>query len=250
MQPEEKNLIDGLFQRLETAEHSGSPRDEQAMQLIQQHLTKHPEAPYYMAQTLLIQDAAIRKLHSQIQQLQDQVSQLQTAASQPKSGGFLSGLFGGGHTATPQPQAGYSAAQPPVGYPPQQPTYAPAYNGRSGGGFLSGALQTAAGVAGGMVLGNMLTGLFHSSRPEEIVNIINEPASGLNGFMPGIQGNDTAFQPDGNQEFTDTADQFYGDPGLGDDNSFTGNDNSFLDNNTDFGSGFGDGFNSDDDNWI
>ncbi|MCX2856048.1 DUF2076 family protein [Pseudomonas sp. DCB_CB] len=29
-----------------------------------------------------------------------------------------------------------------------------------GGGFLSGALQTTAGVAGGMVLGNMLMGMF------------------------------------------------------------------------------------------
>ncbi|MBI0440341.1 DUF2076 domain-containing protein, partial [Dickeya dianthicola] len=42
------------------------------------------------------------------------------------------------------------------------------------GGFLSGALQTAAGVAGGVVLADMLTGMFHRSQPEEIVNIINE----------------------------------------------------------------------------
>lgn len=32
-----------------------------------------------------------------------------------------------------------------------------------GGGFLAGALQTAVGVAGGMLLGNMLGGLFRGN---------------------------------------------------------------------------------------
>ncbi len=44
-----------------------------------------------------------------------------------------------------------------------------------GGGFMAGALQTAAGVAGGVVLGNMLTNMFSGSHPQEIVNIIEEP---------------------------------------------------------------------------
>jgi hypothetical protein len=34
--------------------------------------------------------------------------------------------------------------------------------GRGGGGFLAGAAQTAMGVAGGMMLGSMLTGAFGS----------------------------------------------------------------------------------------
>lgn len=40
--------------------------------------------------------------------------------------------------------------------------------------FLSGALQTAAGVAGGVVIADMLTGMFHNSQPEEIVNVVEE----------------------------------------------------------------------------
>ncbi len=40
--------------------------------------------------------------------------------------------------------------------------------------FMAGALQTAAGVAGGVVLGNMLTNMFSGSHPQEIVNIIDE----------------------------------------------------------------------------
>ncbi len=39
---------------------------------------------------------------------------------------------------------------------------------------MAGALQTAAGVAGGVVLGNMLTNMFSGSHPQEIVNIIEE----------------------------------------------------------------------------
>ncbi len=46
---------------------------------------------------------------------------------------------------------------------------------------MAGALQTAAGVAGGVVLAEMLTSMFHQSRPEEIVNIIEEPATATGG---------------------------------------------------------------------
>ncbi len=40
---------------------------------------------------------------------------------------------------------------------------------------MGGALQTAAGVAGGVMLADMIGGLFHNNRPEEIIDII-EPA--------------------------------------------------------------------------
>jgi hypothetical protein len=40
---------------------------------------------------------------------------------------------------------------------------------------MAGALQTAAGVAGGVVLADMLTSMFHHSQPQEIVNIIEQP---------------------------------------------------------------------------
>jgi hypothetical protein len=46
---------------------------------------------------------------------------------------------------------------------------------------MAGALQTAAGVAGGVVLAEMLTSMFHQSRPEEIVNIIEEPTTPAGG---------------------------------------------------------------------
>ncbi|EKS7765613.1 DUF2076 domain-containing protein [Edwardsiella piscicida] len=190
MQTEEQRIIEGLFSRLQQAEAGSGPRDADAQRLIQACLAKQPAAPYYMAQAMLIQEAALKRLNQQVEQLQQQVSQLQ---SQPRSsGGFLAGLFGGGSqsggdaaaSAAPAPartplgsqpipgaanyaQPGYG--QPAPGYG-QQPPAAPS----RAGSFLGGALQTAAGVAGGMVMANMLTGLFHQSRPEEIVNIIED----------------------------------------------------------------------------
>jgi hypothetical protein len=131
-----------------------------------------------MAQTILIQEAAIKQLNDRIQALESQVSQLQ--AAKPSSGGFLSGLFGGGGSSRgsdPIPGAEQygrpqASAQPQYA-PPQQQNYAPQAAAR-GGGFMAGALQTAAGVAGGVVLGNMLTNMFSGSHPQEIVNIIEE----------------------------------------------------------------------------
>jgi hypothetical protein len=131
-----------------------------------------------MAQTILIQEAAIKQLNDRIQALESQVSQLQ--AAKPSSGGFLSGLFGGGGSSRgsdPIPGAEQygrpqASAQPQYA-PQQQQNYAPQAAAR-GGGFMAGALQTAAGVAGGVVLGNMLTNMFSGSHPQEIVNIIEE----------------------------------------------------------------------------
>lgn len=128
MQSEEQRLIDGLFSRLKEAETHSASRDASAEERIAQHVTQQPAAPYYMAQTILIQEAAIKQLNDRIQALEAQVSQLQ--AAKPSSGGFLSGLFGGGQSrgADPipwaeqygRPQA--NNAQPQ--YAPQQ-NYAP-----------------------------------------------------------------------------------------------------------------------------
>ncbi len=99
MQSEEQRLIDGLFSRLKEAETHSASRDASAEERIAQHVTQQPAAPYYMAQTILIQEAAIKQLNDRIQALEAQVSQLQ--AAKPSSGGFLSGLFGGGQSRGP-----------------------------------------------------------------------------------------------------------------------------------------------------
>ena len=235
MQSEEQRLIDGLFSRLKEAETHSASRDASAEERIAQHVTKQPAAPYYMAQTILIQEAAIKQLNDRIQALEAQVSQLQ--AAKPSSGGFLSGLFGGGQSRGADPIPGAEQygrpqtnnAQPQ--YAPQQ-NYAPQAAGRSGGGFMAGALQTAAGVAGGVVLGNMLTNMFSGSHPQEIVNIIEEKP-----------------QPDA----ASAQDSIAQDTTAGDDPFRQGDDQFLADNtwNDDFDAGFGDDdFGSDDDSWV
>ncbi|WP_448665451.1 DUF2076 domain-containing protein [Serratia plymuthica] len=187
MQSEEQRLIDGLFGRLKEAETKTGQRDLQAEQLINQHIREQPSAPYYMAQAMIIQEAALKQLDQRVKDLENQIAQLQqNTASQQSSGGFLAGLFGGGSRNAPSPRDQYQAQQqnnaawnnqPQAGYAPQQqPQQAPqqAAAPSRAGGFLGGALQTAAGVAGGVVLADMLTGMFRHSQPQEIVNIIDE----------------------------------------------------------------------------
>jgi len=79
MQSEEQRLIDGLFSRLQQAESSTAPRDAEAERVIQDHIRQQPSAPYYMAQAMIIQEAALTKLNGQVQALQQQIGQLQQA---------------------------------------------------------------------------------------------------------------------------------------------------------------------------
>lgn len=204
MQSEEQRLIDGLFQRLKQAEHSAGPRDAEAERQIQGFIQQQPAAPYYMAQSILIQEAALNRLNQQVQQLQNEVAQLK-ATQQPVSGGFLSGLFGGGRSQ-PSPQS--QLQTPPSGYN----GYAQSSNASRGGSFMSGALQTAAGVAGGVVLGNMLTNMFHHAGPEEIVNIIDDPSASVAGGSEPLlsqnfdAGNLEIFNPVSDRHFLDQND--------------------------------------------
>jgi hypothetical protein len=209
MQSEEQRLIEGLFSRLQQAESVTAPRDAEAERVIQACVSKQPSAPYYMAQAMIIQEAALTKLNQQVQTQQQQIEQLQEQAknARPSSTGFLAGLFGGGASAqnqqhaapqnnsgsqpipgtngwdnrNAQPQQQYQQQAAPQQAAPQQP------------GFLGSALRTAAGVAGGVVLAEMLTGMFHQTQPQEIVNIIEEPP------VQNLDPNDTSFL--GNNDF-------------------------------------------------
>lgn len=190
MNSEEQTLIDGLFSKLKSAEAASAPRDSQAEARIKEHLSQQPAAPYYMTQAILVQEVAVNKLNQQIRDLQAQLQQAR-AQAQPapaQSGGFLSSIFGGGSSqpqapapqpssggwrdgpANPPPQANYAAPAP------QQQAAAPA--APFGSGFLGGALKTAAGVAGGVMLAEGISSLFHhNSQPQEIVEIIEQQPS-------------------------------------------------------------------------
>ncbi len=185
MTPQERDVIAGIFDRLKQA--ANQPRDPEAESFIAERLREQPYAPYAMAQAVYVQEQALTNLHQQVESLQAQLREAQSRAAeaaQPQAGGFLSGIFGGGSvprtgSVPPVPPRGDAAApsaawstQPQAQAAPQQampmqpqaPQPGPWSNQPQqpsrGGGFMASALTTAAGVAGGLMLGNALTSAF------------------------------------------------------------------------------------------
>ncbi|MCB1883606.1 MAG: DUF2076 domain-containing protein [Geminicoccaceae bacterium] len=147
MDRNEREIIDGLFAKIGQAEAGSGPRDPEAERHIAGLVAARPAAPYYMAQAILVQEEALKAAQAKIEEL----------GSRPAGGGFLGGLFGGGQPAAPRPAMpqARTGASPWGGRP-----NAGAMMARGGSGFLGGAMQTALGVAGGVVLGNMLADAF------------------------------------------------------------------------------------------
>jgi uncharacterized protein len=183
MTPQEKDLLTTLLDRLRNT--PAQPKDPEADALIRQAMTTQPDLPYYLVQTVLIQDLSLHQAQQRIADLEKQLSDAQQAA-QPTTTSFLGGLFG--H----RPPAPQSPAAPPAGpwtrapqvaaAPPAQPYGQPGYaqpgyaqpgygqppSGAGGmlggmgggGGFLRSAAATAAGVAGGALLFQGIESLF------------------------------------------------------------------------------------------
>jgi hypothetical protein len=155
MDHQDRQAIEQLFGKIAQVESQSTPPDPQAAEFIRSRIGQQPNAPYYMAQTIVVQEQALSAAHGRIQQLEQEL------ASRPAGGGgFLSGLFGGGQ-ARPQPHQPYQP-QPMHGMPPHMSGMGGMAGGmgRGGGGFLAGAAQTAMGVAGGVLLGNMIANAF------------------------------------------------------------------------------------------
>src|SRR5271165_1427573 len=189
MTNEERDIINRFIQRVAGAAPAASdgsvpastpatplpPVDKDADALIGQLFAQYPEARYRITQLAFVQEHALAEAANRISQLQYQLDQARQSAgpapaaspwgagssqSQPQpSRGLFGGLFGGGSRAPEPPQ--YA---PSPQYAPPPPQYAPGYQPgmfqRGGSGFLGSALTTAAGVAGGLVVGNALMNLF------------------------------------------------------------------------------------------
>jgi hypothetical protein len=164
MTPQERQMIDDLFDRLARLE--SAPRDPDAAAAIAQGLRKAPNAVYPLVQTVLLQDEALKRANSRIQQLEGTGS-----GDQQQSGGFLDSMrdaiFGqnqprGSVPNVPPPgrpvwnsgQALQQAQSPgPYGQPPyNQPYGAPQAPMGGGGSFLGTAAAAAAGMVGGSLL--------------------------------------------------------------------------------------------------
>jgi len=157
MDHRDRQAIEHLFGKLSHVEGQSAPPDAQATEFIRSRIAQQPNAPYYMAQTIVIQEQALSAAQGHIEQLEQEL------ANRPAGGGgFLSGLFGGGQPQPriPQHRPGTMPPGSPFGAPGVAPGMHGIAPGRGGGGFLAGATQTAMGVAGGVLLGNLITNAF------------------------------------------------------------------------------------------
>src|SRR3569832_538019 len=180
MTPQERQLVDDLFDRLSKVESAA--RDPDATAAITQGLRIAPNAVYPLVQTVLLQDEALRRANERIQQLEDQLDGPQ---KQGQGGGFLDSMrgaiFGQGQSQGSVPnvrppdsgsrpvwnsgqvlqqsgqhyaQGGYGQSQGGNKQPkdgPQTPKRGSMMGG-GGGAFLGTAAAAAAGVVGGSLL--------------------------------------------------------------------------------------------------
>jgi hypothetical protein len=180
MTPQERQLIDDLFDRLTRLE--SAPRDSEAMSAIMRGLQKAPNAVYALVQTTLVQDEALKRADARIQELEAGAGQLQNQPAgfldsmrdaifgqqQGQSQGSVPnvrapGIGDGGRPAwntgqvLQQGQPGGQYGQPAYGQPygAQQPQQQSPFGG-GGGSFLGTAAAAAVGVVGGSMLANSL----------------------------------------------------------------------------------------------
>ena len=149
MDRQDRQAIDGLFEKLAKVEGQSPSRDPEAKAFIDEQIARQPHAPYYMAQTIVVQEQALHAAQARIEELERQVGSVQ-------NGGLASNISNVSRQPTGSvPRAGRTQPTP---FEPLSP--------RAGGGFLAGAAQTAMGVAGGILLGNMIAGIFGSDQAQ------------------------------------------------------------------------------------
>ena len=294
MTQQEQQLLDGLIERVSKTEVQN--KDAAADRLIKDALGTSADALYILCQTVLVQQFAMENAQRQLADAQAEVSRLK-AAKPEEHGSFLGNLFGLGkneqeeprpaqpqsQVASPQQSAGgyapvnspgyaptgyppasyQQAGYPPAGYPPPQPGYGygtPAgglFGG--GGGFLQGAMQTAAGVVAGEFAFRALEDVFRgfgggghgfAGGDTEVVNNYygNDQADSSGGFGDRLRDADglgNGISPDIEDRRGDAQGFFASaDDSNGDVDGFADSDSS----NTydDGGSGFDDGGSNDD----
>lgn len=140
---DDRRAIEGLFDRVADVERQNPHRDVGAERLIEDSIRRQPNAPYYLAQTVVVQQQALEVAEQRIRELEGQTRGREVYDDRRRD-------------APRGPWDRNNDQQ-------QDDRYDRRGGGFGGGGFLAGAAQTAMGVAGGMLLGSMIGGLFGGS---------------------------------------------------------------------------------------
>ena len=214
LNPEDRSAIEGLFDRLADVERKNPERDAEAQELIDREIVRQPGAPYYMAQTILVQQHALEVAERRIQELERE-------AEERGRGGMFGGLFDDGRGRQNRSDERQQVQRNRGPWDRQDDPPAAGYQRGQGGGFLAGAAQTALGVAGGVLLGSAIGSLLGAGG----AHASEAPAND--------QANDAANEQDQGQEQTNDQpvdNEADGDGGWGD----SGGDGGGFDMGGDF----------------
>jgi hypothetical protein len=181
MNEQDKELIERLAKDFQ---ESAISIDNEAKNYIQDSFSKNTNALYQLTQAVLVQKNAI-------DQLKKQVDGLNQDRNEPKKS-FLSNLFRN-DTQSRQNQS----------YQPQGSSQGP--NHRFGqGSFLSSALTTAAGVAGGMFLYEGINHLFSGNQSSAASS--DSFLSNSTDLDQGFGGDDNFLNQESSSDFSDMTD--------------------------------------------
>jgi hypothetical protein len=246
MTTQEQEMLQGLIRRINQTQLS--EKDLDAEEMLQQTLGRNPDALYILAQTVLVQQYALDQATQQLDQLRQQPR---------RATSFLGGLLG--HDQAPPPPPPTYAQPQYVQNSGYTPGYSPGYGVPQQGGFLRGAMQTAAGVAAGALafegIESLLHGFGHSAgygsgfggfgdseRPEVINNYYGDSAQHehAGNLSPDIEDRR------GESRFSQAVDDNdHGDSLMNDDSNGGGQDSftdgSSLDDASDFSNDFDSG---------
>jgi len=213
MQNQERELITGLFGRLQPFE--SQPRDAEADAMIRDLAARQPASTYLLVQTVLVQEQALKAAQERIAELEAKAA----AAPAGGGGGFLGSApkIGpwGSASAAQSPAALAPAAQAPAPRPSVPSTRSPLQaavgpQAAGGGGFLRTAMATAAGVAGGALLFEGIRNLMGGSS-----NPFSQGASSQQAAAP--QTPSELMPPDSSQSAQQEQQAYGQDAGLQDD---------------------------------
>lgn len=212
MTPQEKELILSVAGKLKNSPNK--PKDAEAEQLITNEIGAQQDAIYKLTQAVLVQEMALKEL----KQKNDYLQQSSEYYKKESQRGTMSKMFGGNRPAPMPPQ-------PPV----RQPS--------AFGGFM----QTAAGVAAGMVAGHLISDmLFNDDSSETAATDTSSDETAAADTATDNTADASADSVDSNAN-TDTAQNDV----AADQNTDAG-DSSFLNDSSDFASDYTDsGFGSD-----
>ena len=204
MTPQERQLIEELFDRLASVE--SMPRDPEATAVIAEAMRRAPNAVYTLVQTVLLQDEALRRAGERIEELEQQS---RAAAAPAPQGSFLDSmrdrLFGQEQAPAPRPATsvpragggqspawntgavlGGAGADPRMQDPRMQdprmqdPRMQDPRAGAPGGGtgsFLGTAASAAAGVVAGSLLMNSVRGMMGGGGAEKSQSLADASGS-------------------------------------------------------------------------